>query len=198
MGLASAAFAQIHNEVGDAAELLPGQATAGVGALTTINGSFLSATDVDLYAIAITDEANFSATTVNAATLADTQLWLFNSAGNGVAFNDDDPPPGTTLQSRLSSLFVTSNGTYYLGVSRYDRDAQAGGLDMWVDTPFNVERAPDGPGAGGVLSGWAGTGFSTLNPIYQINLTGASFIPEPTAALTLLPLGLMALRRRRA
>jgi hypothetical protein len=185
------------NEDGDAGPLPPGQMTMGEGSLDFISGS-LSSTDLeDMYCITITDEEHFSATTVGGADF-DTQLFLFDANGMGVAFDDDDPGGGS-LQSRLSSAFVTSNGTYYLAISNYDHDATSAGGEIWADSPFGVERAPDGPGAGSPISGWGGSGGSGSS--YRMSLTGASYctVPEP-ATFVAIGLGLAAFaasRRRR-
>jgi hypothetical protein len=89
-----------------------------------------------------------------------------------VTFDDDDPIPGGGLLSRITSVNVPSNGTYYLAISRYNTDPIDGaGALIWANTPFNVERAPDGPGAGNPWvnynTGASGTGS------YRITLTGA-------------------------
>src|SRR4051812_47093952 len=75
-------------EAGDAGEL-PGtaQRCTGSGPLARISGT-LDDGNTDMYAINICDPASFSATTVN-ATAIDSQLFLFNSAGRGVTFDDD-------------------------------------------------------------------------------------------------------------
>lgn len=198
----SLSYAQVWAEVGDADELTPGQMTVGTGTLSAItgniDGSVHSGQDTDLFAIQIVDFANFSASTNNGVgTQGDTQLFLFDSAGKGVAFNDDDPAGGT-LRSALSSTFLTANGLYYLAVSPYDRDAlDAGGLEIWADSPFGVERAPDGPGAAGTLTSWDTRAFST-DGTYQIDLTGTEYgaVPEP-ASMIALGLGAAALLARR-
>jgi hypothetical protein len=85
--LTATALAQVWSEQGDAGDLPETAQSTGNGALAQIQGN-LSADDVDMYAIYITDPANFSASTVGGATF-DTQLWLFDSDGKGVVFNDD-------------------------------------------------------------------------------------------------------------
>jgi hypothetical protein len=184
-------------ELGDAGEL-PGtaQAPVGAGSLTSITGG-LAANDTDMFLIHIFDLSAFTASTVG-TTFFDTQLWLFDSAGYGVTFNDDD----VGLQSTLTNAFVPSTGNYYLALSRFDRDALDGsGNALWLDTPFNAERPPDGPGAANPLDHWSG---STDAGSYGIHFAGVDAtvpIPEP-APLALLGLGLGALalgtRRRRA
>jgi hypothetical protein len=155
-------------------------ATAGVvtgGPASSIAGSLLSfgscastANDVDMYLIRICDPATFSATTVGGTTM-DTQLFLFDSAGLGVVL-DDDCPAGT-LQSCLGSTIVGTRplGNYYLAISGDNQDPlDAGGALIWANTPFNVERAPDGPGAANALASWDTGGFNS--GAYTIALTG--------------------------
>jgi len=198
MAMATCAYGQVWDEQvdggGDAGDL-PGiaQVPAGGGALTTITGLIGAGGDADMFLIHIDNPGIFQAKTWPGTSI-DTQLWLFDANGIGVSFNDDDPG-GAGLQSTITGAFVPGPGDYYLAVSTYDRDAQnASSLDIWNDTPYNVERAPDGPGAPGPVAGWAGTGFS--DGPYQIDLTGASYVPEPTT-LALLAMGGLALLRRR-
>jgi hypothetical protein len=146
-----------------------------------------------MYCIEIVDVANFWASTTNNGTSIDTQLWLFDENGIGVTFDDDDPG-GAGLQSTITGVFVEYPGCYYLAISTYDYDAMnPAGLEIWLDTPFNVERAPDGPGAPGPVASWGASGSSGE---YQIDLRGTTYcIPEP-ASLLLLGLGAVLLRRR--
>jgi hypothetical protein len=165
---AAAACVQGWVETGDAGQL-PGtaQAPSGSGSLPGIQGT-LTANDVDMYQINICNEANFSASLVNGTTF-DTQLFLFTTAGIGVAFDDDT----AVLQSALTSTFVTANGNFLIAVAGYDNDAvDAGALELWIDTPFNVERAPDGPGAANPVASWSGAGAS--GP-YTLTLTGTCY-----------------------
>lgn len=155
------------NEVGDAGDM---PRTAQVPAIPTqsfpsIVGSFASGGDVDMYLIQITDIGTFQATTVGGAT-ADTQLWLFHADGRGVTSNDD----ATAVQSTITGAFVPYAGLYYLAVSQYDVDPRSAGNFLWNDTPFNVERRPDGPHRGEALDGWTGIGSGASN--YTIALTG--------------------------
>jgi hypothetical protein len=189
VGLANA---QVWAEMGEAGEL-PGtaQTPAGVGALTTITGS-LGASDTDMYLISIpAPGAGFEAKTSGNSTTIDTQLFLFDPAGMGVVHNDDDP--GGSLQSKITNMFVVAPGNYLLAVSQYNRDPSSAGGLIWANSPFNVERTPDGPGAGSPVTSWGG---STSGGAYQIDLRGVEFVPEP-ASLSLLALGGLALIRRR-
>lgn len=173
-GLApSVAIAQTFNESGDAGVLIPGAATVGAGALTRINGTLNSVTDIDLYAIRITNPAAFSATTVG-QTAVDTQLFLFDAAGRGVVGCDD--AAAGVFQSTIGGPLVTVPGVYYLLISSFDNDPTSNGQQMWNDTPYIGQRSPDGPGGGptGQLDGYSLMSGST--GAYGINLTGAEFI----------------------
>lgn len=174
--VAAPAVAGTWTEVGDAGDL-PGihQVPVGANPFVTIwgvcTGDNLNA---DMYCIQIPDPAAFVATTSNAYTTIDTQLWLFDMTGAGITFNDDDPVAGG-LQSRITGVFVPGPGEYLLTISSgYTYDAvNAAGLEIWADTPYNVERAPDGPGmANPVITGWIGTPNAGE---YQIDLTGVLF-----------------------
>jgi hypothetical protein len=50
---------------------------------------------------------------------ADTELRLFDSAGNQLAFNDDDPGVNPTPLYSFLQFNITTTGTYYVGVSAY-------------------------------------------------------------------------------
>lgn len=181
LALASSASAQNWVESGDAGDL-PGtaQVPAGSGALLSIAGTIASNADADMYCITVPTPGGFLATTCGSATI-DTQLWIFDSNGGGVAFDDDDPA-GCGLQSTLSGVFLPGGGQYYLAISTYSNDAlNAGGQEIWSDTPFDVERAPDGAGAGDpTVASWNGGGFSS--GAYRIVLTGVEYCggPVPT------------------
>ncbi len=192
LAAAGMANAQVWNESGDAGDLVgTAQVVAGSGALTIINGA-LDASDVDMYQIHIDDPALFLAQHTSTFSF-DSQMWLFNTSGQGIAFRDDD---ASGLRSSITGLFVPGVGDYLLAISGYDRDAlDAGGLAMWSDTPFGTERAPDGPGAAGVVSSWTGT--VAARGSYEIALRGASFVPAPGAAALLGLGGLVVGRRRR-
>ena len=157
---------------GDAGHL-PGTAQVcdGSGPLTSITGNNATS-DADMYQIEITDEASFSASTVGQVTW-DTQLFLFNSDGRGVVFDDDDPAGGS-FQSLISSTFISANGTYYLAITQYNRDAISSSGLIWANQPWDEERAPDGPGAANPITNW--TGSISAAGAYTIVLTGASFV----------------------
>ncbi len=153
------------------------QVPSGTDPLVSISGAVSSIADADLFAISICDPASFSATTFNLDTAIDTQLFLFGADGVGIAFNDDVPDGfagDASLQSRVSGQFVAGAANYFVGVSHYDNDPlDSGGRALWLDTPFNVERRPDGAGAASAVASWTGGAGSTGT--YRINLTGTCF-----------------------
>lgn len=202
------------NGDGDAGDLPATlQVTQGVGSLDSITGRIFG--DTDMFCIRITDPQAFSALVhiagdgtpiengegggAGEGTTLDTQLWLFDTSGHGVAFNDDDPLSESSLLSRLSGRYVPAPGLYFLALSRYDRDAvDAAGAPIWLDSPYRSERTPDGPGAANAIFGWDNN-VDNVGFDYEIELTGASYhlTPEP-ASLALIGLGALAFVRRRA
>lgn len=160
-------------EESDAGEL-PGSATTvgGSGALSQILGT--NGGDADMFLIDICDAANFSATTAGGAT-HDTQIWLFNTDGTGLIFNDDESATAPIVrQSTLPIGSVSTSGQYYLAISGYNRDpVDASSALLWNNTPFDGARTPDGPGAANPVASWTGTGAGGS---YAIALTGACFV----------------------
>ncbi len=170
LALASPVLAADWNEVDDAPELPPGQTTVGDGSLDNIFGS-LTADEADMYCVDVADPAAFRATTCNVTTY-DTQLFLFDMAGYGVSFNDDDPG-GCGLQSTVTGAFMDGAGQYLLAISSYNYDPESASGYIWENSPYGVERAPDGPGALDPVIAWFGSGYNT--GAYQIALVGAGF-----------------------
>jgi hypothetical protein len=128
-----------------------------------------------MYLIHMDNPSCFRATLCGGTTM-DTQLWLFDVNGLGVSFDDDDPACG--FQSTVTGAFAGGAGDYYLAVSGWDTDAlNPGALAIWADTPYDTERAPDGPGAPGPIASWSYDPFEQ-GP-YTITLTCA-----PTSLLS--------------
>ncbi len=149
------------------------QIPSGSGSLGGIQGVLETGT-VDMFKIRVCDPTLFSATTVGQTTL-DTQLFLFNADGLGVAVNDDEVA-GLSLQSTITNQFVQQEGEYYITVAQYNRDpVDINGALIWQNTPFGSERAPDGPGAANPVASWINT---TGTGGYVIALTGACY-PGP-------------------
>ena len=162
-------------EDGDTGDL-PATAQQVAGAAGTVSGirGGVAAADADMYEIEICDAANFSASTVNGTT-SDTQLFLFNSSGVAVAHNDDTSAVTPIVrQSTITGALVPSNGRYYLAVTGYNRDpVDASNALLWINTPFDGQRVPDGPGAANPVAAWTGTGITFS---YTISLTGVCYI----------------------
>jgi len=130
------------------------QLPLGFGAHLQIDGTLLTGGDADMYCVHIPDPGVFMATTCDGP-LGDSQLWLFDLAGLGITYDDDAPDGTCGLQSKITGVFVPAPGNYLLTVSPYNWDAlDAAGSPIWNNTPYNVERAPDGPGAPGPVAGW--------------------------------------------
>jgi hypothetical protein len=207
-GLAGAAHAQWDETVnggGDAGDLAStAQVVSGSGPLTSITGLF-DTNDADLYVVRVVDPANFLATTVGGTSL-DTQIWLFDMSGMGIAFNDD----AVGLQSRLqgSDVFTTGAFTgstiasmlvagqnYIVGVTRYNRDpVDSASAAIFANSPFagiHSRTATAGP-----LAGWVGN-TAASSSVYTISLGGVEFVPAPGAAALLGLSGLLIARRRR-
>lgn len=200
LAIAGTASASIYAEVPDAGELpASAQDVSGVGALTGITGS-VTAGDADMFRIRISNPAAFSA--ITSGVQGDTLLFLFNLDGTGIAKNDDisganflsEFPVGNPLYAGLPAgdyLIAISGFAYHpFSVAAPTLLSQA---NFDVNT-FTGVLAPQN--AGPVLSWFQlSTGPSSGN--YSITLTGAEFIPAPSAAALLGLGGLLAARRRR-
>jgi hypothetical protein len=176
--------------------------------LTEIRGSLTTdLNSVSVFEIDILNASDFSALTVNAGPfgIPDTELFLFDSTGAGVDFNDDLSGADTLscLPSADSAnpcsvsapgLGPVSPGIYYLAIAR----SADGPLDAASNEIFTNVLTTDvvGPNLGvGPLAGWDNGAFSQPNfdlVNYDIILTGTT--PEPAtwtlAAAALLGLGL--------
>ncbi len=179
---ASGARAQVWTETGDAGDLIAtAQATVGTGPITTINGDLSSPADVDVYCVQIpvVPPAGLPLVQLQCAVTQGPNVWLFDATGNGVFSGATCSAGAKTILAPNVSL---APGTYYIAVSYYGVDPQAGAGAIWLSGPPS-QRAPDGPGAAGPLTGWAGTPVVTgINP-YQIRLSFTSYCGAPTPAL---------------
>lgn len=184
--LTAAAFSQatslaiVWNEIGDAGGIAStAQVISGTGALVTINGSFLTGNDLDVYRFSITNTAIFSA---RITAVADTQISLFTGSGLGIAFNDDIGAGNTnSALSAGNALYASlSPGNYLVAVGTYSNLAATSALAAIFNTasPFTTVSGPINPG---VFAGQTGGGAGFTAPVpYSIALTGAAAaVPEP-------------------
>lgn len=213
--MASAGAWDEHGDGGGDAGDLPAtaQVVVGSGPLTIITGVNQFSNDVDMYAILICEPLAFFAEVTTAD--FDTQLFLFRADGTGALHNDDDPDGSVGLRSHIGapndvysgSTFIADwttwasanlpPGLYYLAISRYNRDPRSSGATIWANSPFALQRVPDGTNPGGVVDSWSGT--TSAGGAYTISLGGACFVPEPASMLALGAglAGLLGLRRRK-
>lgn len=187
-------FAEI-SDAGDnlnTAQVIP----SGKFSLDSISGNLFE-NDADLFQIFLTGQQRFSATTRNAQTdqipvddllgiptklAADPQLFLFDSVGRGVYANDDS---FGSLQATLSSSMFspTESGIYYLAISSSGYNPVSNGTRIFPDA-LSGEVLPSNSSF--VLTDFVGT--STTNGRYEIALSGAKAVPEPTSILGILSL----------
>ena len=150
--------------------------TSITGTLTLTNGI----SEADMFEISIASATGFSASTTGFAAGAnnfDTQLFLFNSAGMGVAANDDAASGGS--QSSLTTGTLVP-GLYYLlidGSGRYPATSTGAPIfPNYTDgtTDPSGTYGPNSPTA--IIAGY--TGSSNEGGKYSITLTGAQFVPS--------------------
>jgi hypothetical protein len=182
-----------------AGPLLPSSENLTGVDVTEIRGSLTSdLNSVSLFKIDILNPLDFSAFTVDVGAfgIPDTELFLFDSTGEGVYYNDD-LSAGDTLSCLPSSdsanpcltsaagLGPKSPGIYYLGIAR----SAEGPLDASGNEIFTNILTTDivGPNSGvGPLAGYDGNAFTQPDSDlvnYDISITGTT--PEP-ATLTLI------------
>ena len=91
-------------------------------------------------------------------TTTDTDMWVYNSARVAIANfgNDDEPAPGTTLQSLLNRTYAP--GAYHLSISNFQ---WANNLPAAPDDRFQNGGVLDFPGS---IANSSTTTALTLNP----------------------------------
>jgi len=168
------------------------QSPIGTGPLAGIKGELTGSMAredgdfEDLFRIYIADPVNFSifvSPNQDGTPSFDTQLWLFDRAGDGLLGNDDNHDTGMSGKSGFGNattdgtgVMITQPGVYFLGISgagntpRNDSGARI--FDLAV--PGEVS-GPDGViGSSARLNGWTGMGDTGS---YTLQLTGVTFLP---------------------
>jgi hypothetical protein len=183
------ASATTFNEVGDTGQLIGTAQNVGPG-VDKITGYINGA--ADLFGINLAG-GTFSAQTSPfgnppSGSNFDTALFLFDSNGFGLIFNED--LSDDIWQSRIE--ISLDPGLYYIGVAAWDFDPISAGGEIFPDEPWTDQLGPTGPGGGQPLSGWSGNdhdeyGYYTIS----MNQTTAP-VPEP-ATMLLLGSGLIGL-----
>jgi hypothetical protein len=197
---------------------LPGSAEdlTAISDLTEIVGTLDFPLGVNMFAIDITDAADFSAITNPAGPFGvpDTELFLFDSLGFGVYGNDDisfsdtlSCLPSADVSNPCSStrpagVGPVTDGVYYLAVTRSANDPESIGGDIFSEILSTDVTGPD-PTMGGPfpINDWDNNVFTSPNfdlVNYDITLTGTGPVgtPEPATWLLLaIALLLISLRR---
>ncbi|CAA9356016.1 Putative hemagglutinin-related protein, partial [uncultured Leptolyngbya sp.] len=171
-------------EVSDAGPLLgtaqPVNSATDGTSFNAISGTLDSTNDVDLYQLFLTEGVPFRASTLNGSQV-DTQLFLFDGRGLGLASNDDS---ANTQQSTLplnEPFLPPASGTYHLGISSYDNDPRSAQGRIFA----GLLGRPRGPGAQLPLSAWDSNAGSGGGP-YTITLaTQTSLQVQPGRTLAL-------------
>lgn len=184
---------QVYMESGDATDMTPGQSVSTF--TTQIQGLTSDVSDADVYGFSWSGGV---LTIDTFGTAYDTQLHLFDIAGNGIGENDDSVN-GAGLDSQISLDLPA--GSYMIGITGFNQDALDGsGLDVFGFTNTFSDLAGNfiqGPEGNGPLGGWDSNN-SNYSGDYVINFSArVSAVPAP-GAMALLGLGgIAAIRRRR-
>jgi hypothetical protein len=144
---------------------------------------------VDLFQINITNAGHYFFNTFDSE-VADTQLFLFDSTGKGLVWNNDATlTPVNTLSALDAQLEA---GTYYLAVSWIGMVPLDGSMTSIFDTLGNG----GGPlGGSGALASWADfSGAGQFDSKFYFINGYVSAVPEP-AALGLMLAGLALIGR---
>lgn len=158
-----------------------------------------------------TNLGSFQPGTINISTLgrttADSSLMILDGSFNAIAgfSNDDEPSPGTSLQSSLTRTFAA--GTYYLAISNFNlTNSQTSAPDDGFDDSARLDFADAIVNSSttvnvdldfGITDSLGTTEFSALKTgPYDVLFYEFEVVPEP-GTMAALGLGLAALARRK-
>ncbi len=139
-----------------------------------IMGRLRAGTDVDIYAVRISNPAAFAASVTCA--YRDIALYLLDHDGRGLALaaNVQNDPAG--VSARLTNSAVGGASTYLLAVTTHPRvPLGCEGAALWQTGISGIERGPDGPGSACIVTGW--TGDAALEATYTLEIEGCVYWP---------------------
>ena len=182
---AASAGASPYFEAGDAGQSLLSAQAVGAG-VDVIHGNVGSST-ADMFSFYWAGGA-FEMNTFGST--ADTQLFLFNAAGQGVWANDQ-ASAGVSASQIIDPALAA--GLYYVGVSVFDYDPYSSLGAMFPSAPFTGQFAAQNAG---VLDHWAPfSGHMSATGDYVINFSAATSgeLPEPPTLAVMAVAALAAL-----
>jgi hypothetical protein len=184
-GLAAQTWDETTNGGGDAGELVAtAQVPQGSGPITTITGTFVgtTGTDVDVYRVKVVNFTTFQASLLGVIPPPDTQIFLFDGNGIGIAYSDDwqTTYTGGHLPANDPLYNTRPVGEYLIGVAEYDLDPVSASGAIFGQAYPGVFGAT-GPGAAQPYTAWqvftnAGAGGGAP---YTLTLDGCEFIVPP-------------------
>ena len=154
---------------------------------------------VNVFKISVYNYQQFSAIAQPVASgIPDTELFLFDSSGHGVLFNDDisgantlsclpsaDSGVNPCVSALPGGIGPTSNGVYYLAITRSANSPQDGTSTNIFTNLLSTDVVGPDPGTG-PLAGWDGGYFTQSDTSlvnYDILLTGTTpSVPTPEPA----------------
>lgn len=183
LGMAANVNAASLTESGDAGDSL---GTAGLSntqpsgtTLDSISGTLANIPngDIDLFQI-LAIGGTFTVTTDTAGTdpALDTQLFLFDASGIGIAASNDID----NFNFRSTISLSLAAGTYYIGISSFGSDPQSTGGDIFIIPATGQVNPANGPGAASSLSSWSPNGIPSTGS-YNIGFSGAQFVGASAA-----------------
>lgn len=166
--ISTTAYATPYTEIGDAGDTLGTAQTVPAGT-TSIDGILGVAADVDLYELTITENATVTFYGEEIGSSIDSNLILFNAAGNGL-FGDDDG--GAGLDSQI--VWPLTPGTYYIayGDNNIEGRNAANTIFCGNDSGDCSANTTD------TLDNFSSTGTDTGG--YRITISGLAAAPIPT------------------